>query len=81
VKGAVQSNAAPTEAVLRQLKRGQHNLLVVGVSPHPGAELSFGQTAGNLLAEAKCSVLFVTSALVSEQPDPDPIRKIAEPTT
>jgi nucleotide-binding universal stress UspA family protein len=61
VKGAVHGNAAPAEAVLRQLKRGQHNLLVMGVSPRPGAELSFGQTAGNLLAEAECSVLFVTS--------------------
>ncbi|HYM73710.1 MAG TPA: cation:proton antiporter [Stellaceae bacterium] len=61
VKGAVRSSGTPQETILRQLKLGRHNLLVVGVSPRPGEQLSFGQTAGALLDQAECSVLFATS--------------------
>jgi len=47
VRGAVRSGRPPTEAILRELDLGNYNLLVLGVSPRPGEELSFGQVAGD----------------------------------
>jgi Kef-type K+ transport system membrane component KefB/nucleotide-binding universal stress UspA family protein len=60
VKGAVRSIGGPAEAVLRQLKLGNHNLLVLGVSPRPGDQLFFGPVPAELLERAECSVLFVS---------------------
>jgi hypothetical protein len=59
VKGTVRSIRTPREAILRQLEVGGHNLLVIGVSPRPGDQLSFGQVPAELLERAECSVLFV----------------------
>jgi nucleotide-binding universal stress UspA family protein len=61
VKGTVRSIRTPREAILRQLEVGGHNLLVIGVSPRPGDQLSFGQVPAELLERAECSVLFVAS--------------------
>jgi Kef-type K+ transport system membrane component KefB/nucleotide-binding universal stress UspA family protein len=61
VRGVVRRIGTPQEAILRQLKTGDHNLLVMGVSPRPGEQLSFGQVAAELLERAECSVLFVAS--------------------
>jgi len=61
VRGAVRSGRPPTEAILRELDLGNYNLLVLGVSPRPGEELSFGQVAAELLERAACSLLFVAS--------------------
>jgi Kef-type K+ transport system membrane component KefB/nucleotide-binding universal stress UspA family protein len=61
VKGAVHSVRAPQDAILRQLRIGGHNLLVMGVSPRPGDQLFFGQVAAELLEQAERSVLFVAS--------------------
>jgi K+:H+ antiporter len=73
VKGAVRSRDTVQEAILRQLKSGDHNLLVMGVSPRPGAQLSFGQVPANLLEQAECSVLFVVSELPTSVPEPSEI--------
>jgi hypothetical protein len=43
------------------LQTGEHNLLVMGVSPRPGASLSYGAVAATLLARAERSLLFVAS--------------------
>jgi Kef-type K+ transport system membrane component KefB/nucleotide-binding universal stress UspA family protein len=61
VKGALRRTGAPQETILRQLKVGDYNLLVMGVSPRPGEQLFFGQVPAEMLARAGCSVLFVAS--------------------
>lgn len=61
VRGTVRHAEKPQEAILRQLKTGNHNLLVLGVSPRPGEQLSFGRVPAELLDRAECSVLFVAS--------------------
>jgi Kef-type K+ transport system membrane component KefB/nucleotide-binding universal stress UspA family protein len=68
VRGAVRSVRTPQEAILRQLEVGDHNLLVMGVSPRPGDQLFFGEVPAELLERAECSVLF----LASEPPIPEP---------
>jgi Kef-type K+ transport system membrane component KefB/nucleotide-binding universal stress UspA family protein len=70
VKSAVRSRDTAQEAIARQLKSGNHNLLVMGVSPRPGAQLSFGQVPATLLEQAECSVLFVASELPTSMPEP-----------
>jgi Kef-type K+ transport system membrane component KefB/nucleotide-binding universal stress UspA family protein len=61
VRTAVRRNAAPEESILRRLRAGGHNLLVMGVSPRPGESLSFGQVAAAILARAEHSILFLSS--------------------
>jgi Kef-type K+ transport system membrane component KefB/nucleotide-binding universal stress UspA family protein len=61
VRGAVRDVWPPADAILQQLQAGGHNLLVLGVSPRPGEQLSFGQVAAELLERAECSILFVAS--------------------
>jgi nucleotide-binding universal stress UspA family protein len=47
------------KAILQQIEFGTHNLLVIGVSPRPGEQLTFGPVAAELLESVQCSVLFV----------------------
>jgi nucleotide-binding universal stress UspA family protein len=61
VRTAVRRARPPAEAILRQLALGNHNLLVLGVSPRPGEELFFGEVAAELLERVECSILFVSS--------------------
>jgi Kef-type K+ transport system membrane component KefB/nucleotide-binding universal stress UspA family protein len=49
------------EAILRQLKTEEHNLVVMGVSPRPGTTLFFGDAAAAVLERAQQSILFVAS--------------------
>jgi hypothetical protein len=46
-------------AVLRELARGPHDLLVMGVSPRAAEQLFFGELATAMLAGAQSSLLFV----------------------
>jgi nucleotide-binding universal stress UspA family protein len=66
VRAAVQSAGSSQDSILRQIKSGGHNLVVLGVSVRPGEQLNLGQTAAVLLDKAECSLMFV----VSEQPTP-----------
>ncbi|MBV8737022.1 MAG: cation:proton antiporter [Alphaproteobacteria bacterium] len=50
---------SPSEAILRELAVGNHNLLVMGVSPRPGDQLFFGEIPAALLEQAQCSIVFV----------------------
>jgi len=61
VRTAVRTDIEPAQAILRQLRAGRHNLLVMGVSSRPGATLSFGAVAAAVLAQSERSVLFVSS--------------------
>jgi Kef-type K+ transport system membrane component KefB/nucleotide-binding universal stress UspA family protein len=64
VTPAVQSAGTSVEAILRQIRVGRHNLVVLGVNIRPGEQLDLGQTAAALLDQAECSLMFV----ISEQP-------------
>ena len=70
VRGAVRSVQTPQEAILGQLEFGDHNLLVMGVSPRPGDQLFFGEVPAELLERAECSVLFVASEPPTPEPEP-----------
>ena len=59
VRGIVRHAERAQDAILRQLKIGDYNLLVMGVSPRPGEPLYFGRVPAELLDHAECSVLFV----------------------
>jgi hypothetical protein len=61
VRATGQSETTAAAAILRELQTGKHNLLVMGVSPRPGATLEFGAVAAALLARSDRSILFVAS--------------------
>ena len=60
VAGEIRSGADPKRTILDAVRSGAHDLLVMGVSPRPGEELFFGELPGAILAEAPCSLLFVS---------------------
>ncbi len=61
VKPLVKASKFPEAAILRQIRRGRHNLLVVGVKVRPGDKVFFGRRIAVLLEKATCSVLVVNS--------------------
>jgi len=61
VRTAIRAHADADEAILRQLKDGKHDLIVMGVSPRPGATLSYGRAAAAILQRSNRSVLLVAS--------------------
>jgi len=58
---AVVAERAADEAILAELKRRNHNLVVLGVGRRPGERLFFGDTAAALLEKSERSLLFVAS--------------------
>ena len=60
VRGAVRGDRAASSEILRQVRAGGHNLLVMGVSPRPGEDLFFGHVPSELLAHCDCSILFIS---------------------
>jgi Kef-type K+ transport system membrane component KefB/nucleotide-binding universal stress UspA family protein len=61
VKPLVKVRNAPEAAIVRQVRRGRHNLIVVGVKIRPGEKLFFGRRIAVLLESTPCSVLLVNS--------------------
>lgn len=61
VKPIVKAGKSPESVILRQIKRGRHNLVVVGVKVRPGEKVFFGRRIAVLLEQATCSVLVVNS--------------------
>ena len=55
------TDRAADEAILREVERRKHNLVVVGVGRRPGETLFFGDTAAALLEKSKGSLLFLAS--------------------
>jgi nucleotide-binding universal stress UspA family protein len=49
------------DAIAEQVKRGGHDLVVLGVRPRPGQRLFFGDVAADLLERSTSSVMFVAS--------------------
>jgi nucleotide-binding universal stress UspA family protein len=61
VRTVVRRRAAAEDAILRQLRAGNHNLVVMGVSPRPGTPLFFGHVPATILDRSDSSILFVSS--------------------
>jgi Kef-type K+ transport system membrane component KefB/nucleotide-binding universal stress UspA family protein len=57
----VRADVATEEAILKELARGKHSLIVMGVGRRPGEKLFFGDTAAALLEKSERSLLFVAS--------------------
>jgi len=61
IRTAVVAERAADEAILSELERRNHNLVVMGVGRRPGDKLFFGDTASALLEKSDRSLLFVAS--------------------
>jgi Kef-type K+ transport system membrane component KefB/nucleotide-binding universal stress UspA family protein len=58
---AMLADSVANDAILKEAERRKNNLIVLGVGRRPGEGLFFGDTAASLLADAKCSLLFLAS--------------------
>jgi nucleotide-binding universal stress UspA family protein len=61
LRTAARRQSVPENAILRQLTRGKHNLVVMGVNRRPGDTLFFGNVAAAVLERSHRSVLLVSS--------------------
>jgi Kef-type K+ transport system membrane component KefB/nucleotide-binding universal stress UspA family protein len=61
VRTVVRAGVPPAQAILRLVRSGHHNLVVMGVNRRPGESLSFGPVADGVLAKSARPVLFVAS--------------------
>jgi Kef-type K+ transport system membrane component KefB len=61
VKGEIRKESDGPNVILQMAQSGQHDLLIMGVTPRAGEELSFGPAPAEVLERAKCSLLFVSS--------------------
>lgn len=65
MKSALRTDISAEDAILRQARRGKHNLIVLGVSRRSGKALSFGELATALLESSDRSLMFVAPAASS----------------
>jgi Kef-type K+ transport system membrane component KefB/nucleotide-binding universal stress UspA family protein len=61
VQTAARTQGAAETAILSQLSSADYNLVIMGVSPRPGASVFLGDTATAILARSERSILFVAS--------------------
>jgi Kef-type K+ transport system membrane component KefB/nucleotide-binding universal stress UspA family protein len=61
LRTALRADVAPDEAILREVSRRKHNIIVMGVARRPGEKLFFGDTAAALLEKSDVSLLFVAT--------------------
>ena len=61
VRTSVRAGMPPEQAILRFVRNGRHDLVVMGVNRRPGESLSFGPVADAVLAKTQKTVLFVAS--------------------
>ena len=61
VKGEIRKDSDAPKAILQTTQSGRHDLLIMGVSPRAGDELSFGAVPAAVLERADCSLLFISS--------------------
>jgi len=57
----VKVNRAPEPSILRQIKKGKHNLVVLGANVRPGDGVFFGHSVKVLLQKTPVSLLVVSS--------------------
>ena len=51
----------PEPSIIKQIKKGKHNLVVLGVNARPGEKVFFGPKARVLLDRVPCSVLLIVT--------------------
>lgn len=68
VRGKVLESGPAPNAILRELARGEYNLVVMGASPRPGEQLFLGELAAQMLERANCSLLFVCGESLPNSP-------------
>jgi len=61
VATAVRADAAPNDAVVAEIERRRHNIVVMGVGRRPGDKLFFGETAAGVFEKSPATVVFVAS--------------------
>ena len=61
VATAVRSEVAADDAVVAEVKRRGHNIVIMGVSRRPGEKLFFGETAAGVFDKSPVTVVFVAS--------------------
>jgi K+:H+ antiporter len=61
IRTAVVAERTADAAIVAELDRGNHNLVVMGVGRRPGERLFFGDTAATLLEKSEQSLLFVAT--------------------
>jgi len=61
LRTSVRANVATEEAILEEMARRRHNLVVMGVGRRLGEKLFFGDTAAALLEKSGSSLMFVAS--------------------
>jgi nucleotide-binding universal stress UspA family protein len=61
VRAVVEVRRTAEPAILSQIKKGKHNLLVLGANVRPGEGLFFGHSIIVLLKKTNCSLLIVSS--------------------
>jgi Kef-type K+ transport system membrane component KefB/nucleotide-binding universal stress UspA family protein len=57
----MRQDVSAAEAILKQLKRGRHDLVVLGVRPRAGGGMFFGAVADDLMLQAPASVVLVSA--------------------
>jgi len=58
---AVRAEKLADEAILKEMAKRRHNLIVMGVERRPGEKLFFGETATAILEKSDRSIVFVVS--------------------
>ncbi len=59
VRIARRTDISPEDAILREARLGDHDLILLGVSRRPGDRLSFGDLAAALLESSDRSLFFL----------------------
>jgi Kef-type K+ transport system membrane component KefB len=60
-KTAVRTEHTADDAILKEIEKRKHNLIVMGVERRPGEKLFFGETATAILEKSDRSIVFVVS--------------------
>jgi Kef-type K+ transport system membrane component KefB/nucleotide-binding universal stress UspA family protein len=61
IKTAVRREKLADQAILKEMAKRKHNLIVMGVERRPGEKLFFGDTATAILEKSDRSIVFVVS--------------------
>jgi Kef-type K+ transport system membrane component KefB/nucleotide-binding universal stress UspA family protein len=77
MKTTARSDSSPADAIVREAKRGGHDLIVMGVNRRPGDTLFFGDVAMEVLQNAECSILFVAGEAYDQERRPTEKEEVA----
>ena len=58
----IRADLPPDEAILREVRRGGYNLVIMGVNRRPGERLFFGAVSAKVLQNSDVSLMFIASS-------------------